>query len=88
MVLWRNWSTRPTQNRLEKSLRVRISSALFLICNRIKIPFVNLMNLMSRDFALGLLRQGKTGEEILRILDTISNMNTEETENPTEEIEF
>ena len=46
------------------------------------------MNLMSRDFALGLLRQGKTGEEILQILDTISNMNTEETENPTEEIEF
>lgn len=43
---------------------------------------------MSRDFALGLLRQGKTGEEILRILDSISDLTIEETENPTEEIEF
>ena len=40
---------------------------------------------MPRDFALGLLRQGQTGEEILQILETISNMNTEETETPEEE---
>ena len=39
---------------------------------------------MSREFALGLLRQGKNGEEILRILDSITDL-TEETETPTEE---
>lgn len=42
---------------------------------------------MSREFALGLLRQGKTGEEILRILDSITGL-TEETETPTEETEI
>lgn len=40
---------------------------------------------MSRDFVLGLLRQGKNGEQLLQILETISNMNTEETETPEEE---
>ena len=43
---------------------------------------------MSREFCISLLRQGKNGEEILRILDSIASDITEETETPTEEIEF
>ena len=48
---------------------------------------MNLMNLMSREIALGFLRQGKNGEEILRILDSIASDITEETET-TEETEI
>jgi hypothetical protein len=44
---------------------------------------------MSREVALGLLRQGNTGSEILSILDVIvSDIESEETINEIAEILF
>ena len=41
---------------------------------------------MSREMALGFLRSGKNGLEILQILESITaELNTEETETPEEE---
>lgn len=46
------------------------------------------MNLMSREIALGFLRSGKNGHEILQILESIvADLNNEETET-TEETEI
>jgi hypothetical protein len=44
---------------------------------------------MSKEMVLGLLRTGKTGTEILQILDTIVNDTETDTSEPTlEEIQF
>ena len=43
---------------------------------------------MSKSIALGMLRQGNTGSEILEILNVISEMDSEQTINEIADILF
>ena len=43
---------------------------------------------MSKSVALGMLRQGQTGSQILEILNVIEQMNSEQTINEIAEILF
>ena len=41
------------------------------------VPYIFFFQMFNREIALGMLRQGNTGEQILNILDTVVNDITE-----------